>query len=304
MTEIRILPEDLERVANNTEQVRLQFQDTHQRLNSEIENLQHFWSGVTQQQFYQDFYNAKGSAFSFTKALGDIEEDLRRIAEKFRIADSMEVELNDAGMCGRRDPEEQMWRDIAGELSGEYDFTKAVYGVDPSTGEEQSWLSRTSSGLMFLAGALQVGKLGKAVKVGKIVDKAEEAKDAAKAAERLREQRQVQIGINKEAGAAFEKEVKEIVGERNTGGVVEQITMASKKSGTKVRMDFIGYDKDMNKIELVEAKGSLTAPLTKAQKKGFPQIEEEGAIVRGKGKPPFTGGTEIPPTKIEIIRKE
>ncbi len=34
-----------------------------------------------------------------------------------------------------------------------------------------------------------------------------------------------------------------------------------------------------------------------------PEIEQSGATVVGKGKAPYTGGTKIPPTKVEIIRK-
>lgn len=46
----------------------------------------------------------------------------------------------------------------------------------------------------------------------------------------------------------------------------------------------------------------MTAPLTKNQKIGFPQIEAGGATVVGKGKPPFTTGVEIPPTGVKVIR--
>ena len=34
----------------------------------------------------------------------------------------------------------------------------------------------------------------------------------------------------------------------------------------------------------------------------FRQIEESGAVVVGKGKPGFPGGTEIPPTKVDVVR--
>ncbi|WP_197074556.1 hypothetical protein [Geobacillus kaustophilus] len=57
-------------------------------------------------------------------------------------------------------------------------------------------------------------------------------------------------------------------------------------------------------IQCVECKASSTAPLTKNQKKAFPEIEQSGATVVGKGKAPYTGGTKIPPTKVEIIRKK
>lgn len=53
-----------------------------------------------------------------------------------------------------------------------------------------------------------------------------------------------------------------------------------------------------------EYRASSTAPLTKNQKVAFPEILESGGTVLDKGKPPFYGGPEIPPTKINIIRKK
>jgi len=53
---------------------------------------------------------------------------------------------------------------------------------------------------------------------------------------------------------------------------------------------------------LTEAKSSATAPLTANQTKAFPEIEKTGATVKGAGKPGFPGGTQIPPTKVEIVR--
>ena len=56
--------------------------------------------------------------------------------------------------------------------------------------------------------------------------------------------------------------------------------------------------------KLVECKSSGTAPLTKNQQKAFPEIEQSGATVVGKGKGSFTNGTRIETTKVEIIRPE
>lgn len=67
------------------------------------------------------------------------------------------------------------------------------------------------------------------------------------------------------------------------------------------RPDFIGRDINGN-IVLGEAKSSPTAPLTPNQRKAFPEIAQSGGLVVGKGKPGFPGGTQIPPTQVEIIR--
>jgi hypothetical protein len=53
---------------------------------------------------------------------------------------------------------------------------------------------------------------------------------------------------------------------------------------------------------VTEAKSSATAPLTPNQAKAFPEIEKTGATVKGAGKPGFPGGTQIPPTKVDIVR--
>ncbi|APM40388.1 hypothetical protein [Clostridium kluyveri] len=106
---------------------------------------------------------------------------------------------------------------------------------------------------------------------------------------------------NRVNGRKFETEALEKMQE-SADDVVEQITIKS-KSGTRTRLDAIGIDKDTGEILIEEYKASSTAPLTKNQKIAHPEIETDGGVVVGKGKPPFIGGTEIPPTKIKIIRK-
>ncbi|EOQ09876.1 hypothetical protein KQ3_03504 [Bacillus cereus B5-2] len=195
-------------------------------------------------------------------------------------------------------------RDLAGELTGEYDVRRVMEGVDPDTGEKLSWWERTGAGIMVFAGLTPLGKGIKVVKgAKKVADAVDTAKKINKTAEAVKAQRQGQIGINQATGKAFEKEVyKDFSKEVDT--VVEQITLKTNKTGTKTRLDFLGANKDLEDIRIVEAKGSPTAPLTKKQKIAIPEIEKHGATVVGKGKPPFVGGTEIPLTKVEIRRKQ
>jgi len=135
-------------------------------------------------------------------------------------------------------------------------------------------------------GLISLGKyLYKSYKATKIVQKVTKAEQVLK---------------NAEKGAKFEKKVVEEVSTSQTD-VVEQITVKT-KSGTKTRIDVVGKDKATGKVKLTEAKSSQTAPLTKNQKTAFPEIEQSGGTVVGEGKPPYVGGTEIPPTKVEIVR--
>jgi hypothetical protein len=106
---------------------------------------------------------------------------------------------------------------------------------------------------------------------------------------------------NKLNGDAFEKSLsKELKKKQND--VVSQITIKT-DSGVKTRVDFVGKDKATGNINLTEAKSSSTAPLTKNQKNAYPEIEKNGGIIVGKGKEPYTGGTQIPPTKVDVRRK-
>ncbi|SDZ55546.1 S-type pyocin domain-containing protein [Pseudomonas sp. NFIX28] len=109
----------------------------------------------------------------------------------------------------------------------------------------------------------------------------------------------VQLEKNKAAGAAFEDESYSGFSEemKESG---QQVTVKT-ESGTRTRLDMIGRDSD-GTIACVECKASETAPLTKNQKKAFPEIEKSGGVIVGKGKPGFPGGTVIPPTHVDILR--
>ncbi|WP_434166858.1 WXG100 family type VII secretion target [Bacillus thuringiensis] len=324
MVQIKVTPERLEQVAKTVKNVRYTLEQIHNGLYNQTEHIAANWAGATSQHFYQMFNEAKPKMFTVLTEFDKIAAELERVAEKFRtagaeydgnlveseiIANTPSSENNNTSpgaSSSKKDGEslEKVTRDLVGELSGEYDVRRVIEGVDPDTGEKLSWWERTGAGVMVFAGLTPVGKGIKVVKgAKKIADTVDTAKKIDKTAEAVKAQRQVQIGINQEAGKAFEKEVhKDFSKEVDT--VVEQITLKTNKTGTKTRLDFLGANKDLEDIRIVEAKGSPTAPLTKKQKIAIPEIEEYGATVVGKGKPPFVGGTEIPPTKVEIRRKQ
>jgi hypothetical protein len=113
--------------------------------------------------------------------------------------------------------------------------------------------------------------------------------------------RKKQVSLKSALTPFSEKQVKSQLQKTDTD-VAEQITVKT-KSGTKTRLDFVSKDANGD-VKCTECKASGSAPLTKNQQAGFPEIEQSGATVVGKGKPGFPGGTEIPPTKVDIIRKE
>jgi len=108
-----------------------------------------------------------------------------------------------------------------------------------------------------------------------------------------------QLEKNKVAGAAFEEESYEGFSEEMEESG-QQVTIKT-ESGTRTRLDMIGRDANGD-IACVECKASDTAPLTRNQKQAFPEIEQSGGRIVGKGKPGFPGGTTIPPTRVEILR--
>ncbi len=107
-----------------------------------------------------------------------------------------------------------------------------------------------------------------------------------------------QLRLNKAKGNAYEKKVFD-KRKNEVDEIKPEITIKT-KDGTKTRLDYL--TKKDGKIGCIECKSSKTAPLTVNQRKAFPQIEESGGIIVGKGKSGFEGGTKIPPTKVEIIR--
>ena len=114
-------------------------------------------------------------------------------------------------------------------------------------------------------------------------------------------ERKQQIEKNRVAGEEYEQKVYDTV-KNEMPDVVKQITVKT-DSGTRTRIDLIGTDKS-GKIVCIECKASDTAPLTKNQKKAFPEISESGATIVGKGKDSFSGGTKIPPTNVIISRPD
>ncbi|AZJ22977.1 type VII secretion protein [Bacillus wiedmannii bv. thuringiensis] len=312
MVQIKVTPERLEQAAKTVKDVRYTLEQIHNDLYNQTEHIAATWIGATSQHFYQMFNEAKPKMFTVLMEFDKIADELERAAEKFRTADAeydgnlVEGETAASASSSKKgdDSLEKAARDLAGELSGEYDVRRVMEGVDPDTGEKLSWWDRTGAGVMVFAGLTPLGKGIKVVKgAKKVADAVDTANKIDKTAEAVKAQRQVQIGINQATGRAFEKEVyKDFSKEVDT--VVEQITLKTNKTGTKTRLDFLGANKDLEDIRIVEAKGSPTAPLTKKQKIAIPEIEEHGATVVGKGKPPFVGGTEIPPTKVEIRRKQ
>ncbi|NWK68171.1 WXG100 family type VII secretion target [Bacillus paramycoides] len=101
MVQIKVTPEMLEEVAKRAFNTRHALESIHQNLCNQIDHLCYQWMGASNQHFVQMFNDAKPKAFTSINAIANVEEELKRIAEKFRTADaSYDVNLEEGAMCG------------------------------------------------------------------------------------------------------------------------------------------------------------------------------------------------------------
>ncbi len=129
--------------------------------------------------------------------------------------------------------------------------------------------------------------------------------DAGAARSSLIGKTRLPIGIkqNKAAGDAWESELLNKILPKSQSDIKPQITIKSNgPSAKKVRVDSVGTDNGTGGLRLSDGKASDTAGLTPNQTVVYPELESHGGMVVGKGKPPYIGGTHIPPTRVDIIR--
>lgn len=304
MTQIKVTPERLEQAAKTVQNTRNSLEYIHKDLSNQTEYIASQWSGATSDRFYQMFNDAKPKMFSVLQILDSIADQLTHAADKFRNADQLyggnlvensNVNTSSSSVQNEEADMGKLTRDLAGELTGEYDVRRVIEGVDPDTGKKLSWWERSLAGVMVVAGITPIGKGVKILKSGK---KVANALDAAAQLEKRRET----LAKNSKAGDVFEKEMEAIIRKEKVQSELNNQVTIMTKSGVRTRLDIAGKGID-GKIDLIELKSSPTAPLTKNQKKAFPEIEESGAIVRSRSKPPFEYLEEIPPTKVTVIRK-
>ncbi|MGE6365210.1 WXG100 family type VII secretion target [Bacillus paramycoides] len=182
MVQIKVTPEMLEEVANRVSNTRHTLESIHNNLCNQIDYLCSQWIGASNQRFFQMFNDARPKAFTSINSIIQVEEDLKRIAEKFRNADNQDGELPKEEISKKESNSKssetqdfdgkKLARDITGEMTGEYDLRRVWEGVDPSTGDKLSWLDRVGAGGMMVLGVTPVGKLAKLAKGAKMTVKA------------------------------------------------------------------------------------------------------------------------------------
>ncbi|HDR7800080.1 TPA: WXG100 family type VII secretion target [Bacillus tropicus] len=91
MVQIKITPEELEQVAKRANDTKHALESIHNNLCNQIDYMCFQWTGASNQNFVQMFNNARPSAFTAINALVHVEEELKRIAEKFRVTDNQDI---------------------------------------------------------------------------------------------------------------------------------------------------------------------------------------------------------------------
>ncbi|OOQ92773.1 pre-toxin TG domain-containing protein, partial [Bacillus cereus] len=147
-------------------------------------------AGLTEVQSGKGFSPASGTFstqdlnMEWTTSIQTITEDRNRQTDNLLNSSTIEEgaidgrsssESEEKGFDGKK-----LARDIAGEISGEYDVRRAWDGVDPSTGEKLSTLDRFLAGGMAVAGLTPIGKLSKVGKGVKMTANATKAVNKAK----------------------------------------------------------------------------------------------------------------------------
>lgn len=226
------------------------------------------------------FNEAKPKMSTVLTEFDKIADELERVAEKFRTADAeydgnlVESEIiantpssennntSPGASSSKKDGEslEKVTRDLAGELSGEYDVRRVIEGVDPDTGEKLSWWERTGAGVMVFAGLTPLGKGIKVVKgAKKVADAVKNIDKVKEATALLKAKRQKQIEINKKVGDDFEREMLQTF--KNEGSTekvyTKQVTLQT-PSGVRTRVDIASKNLETSEVHLTELKSSLT----------------------------------------------
>ncbi|WP_368905472.1 WXG100 family type VII secretion target [Bacillus wiedmannii] len=93
MGEIKVTPEELRNKAKNFKYASAEATDRHNRILSELLNLQMRWIGASSLSFYNELPTLTKAYESFNSHLKNIEEELVRIALKFETADNNGVNM-------------------------------------------------------------------------------------------------------------------------------------------------------------------------------------------------------------------
>ncbi|MCW9131806.1 WXG100 family type VII secretion target [Bacillus paramycoides] len=163
MVQIKITPEMLEEVANRANNTRNALESIHNDLCNQIDYLCYQWIGASNQNFVQMFNDARPKAFTSINAITNVEEELKRIAEKFRTTDVSydgslvdgkisDGKIEEGAMCGKIPHKSELEKQLEKDKQGLIDAWTGIStgfvdgAVDAwegliSLGDKETWLN-------------------------------------------------------------------------------------------------------------------------------------------------------------------
>ncbi|TDT51990.1 WXG100 family type VII secretion target [Fonticella tunisiensis] len=87
MADIRVNPDELDRLAGEFQNASQQTQEMVSRLRNAISGVQNTWEGMASKRFFSDYQQWDGQMRRYVELLTSISRDLKNIAENFRRAD-------------------------------------------------------------------------------------------------------------------------------------------------------------------------------------------------------------------------
>ncbi|MBO1628273.1 WXG100 family type VII secretion target [Bacillus arachidis] len=134
MVLIKVTPAMLEQAAKTVSNTRHFLEYLHKDLYNQIEHIAAEWNGVSSEQFYQRFNDAKPKMFTVLMELDKVSDELMKAAEKFRNADDnydgsqrnqklSSEGIEDGATCGKLPPKsdlEKVWDGLGDAWNGLY----------------------------------------------------------------------------------------------------------------------------------------------------------------------------------------
>ncbi|MBU9705343.1 WXG100 family type VII secretion target [Paenibacillus sp. AK121] len=91
MTTIKVTPEQLMTISKQFELAQQKVTQMNSILIQQISSMERFWDGVTKEQFYYSFQTSQKNMNGFVTLTDSVAKELRRHADKFRLADLLEA---------------------------------------------------------------------------------------------------------------------------------------------------------------------------------------------------------------------
>ncbi|MBJ8113335.1 WXG100 family type VII secretion target [Bacillus cereus group sp. N6] len=180
LNEIKVPPEELERISKNFHHAGIEAKMKHENLKKDIDMLYNSWYGLSSQHFFIAFNLSRGILDTYVDKLEYIEKKLAQIAEKFRNTDESYIfeessnllktskDYIESGLYG-----DTLTYEVTGEIPKNFDSIPSKLLAGEQIGGDASYGSlgiaaggKVSSSGGEAHGSLGVGPFGLGFKLG------------------------------------------------------------------------------------------------------------------------------------------